>query len=117
MPGQPIYLKSSAATLFVNPAAFTLPPPGTFGNLKRGQVRQPNIQNVDFSMNKNFALSERFRMQLRAEFFNIFNHPSFNGFGNSAFNGGVTPTPNSGFGILNSDRGPRNIQFGIKFNF
>ncbi|PYS41305.1 MAG: hypothetical protein DMF71_11455 [Acidobacteria bacterium] len=117
VPGQPIYLKSSAATLFVNPAAFTLPPPGTFGNLKRGQVRQPNIQNVDFSMNKNFALSERFRMQLRAEFFNIFNHPSFNGFGNSAFNGGVTPTPNSGFGILNSDRGPRNIQFGIKFNF
>ncbi|HST50455.1 MAG TPA: carboxypeptidase regulatory-like domain-containing protein [Pyrinomonadaceae bacterium] len=125
VPGQPIYLSSSAATLFVNPLAFTLPTPGTFGNLGRGLVRQPSLKNVDFSMNKNFALTERYRLQLRAEFFNVFNHPNFNGFGNSAFitnfNGPSTNpfqfTNNGQFGVLNSDRGPRNIQFGIKLNF
>ena len=120
MPGQPIYLNGSAATLFINPAAFAPPAPGTFGNLSRGLVRQPSISNVDFSMNKNFALTERYRLQLRAEFFNVFNHPSFNGFGNSVFGaGGLTidrPT-GSQFGVLNSDRGPRNIQFGVKMNF
>ena len=126
VPGQPIYLQSSAATLFVNPKAFTLPAPGTFGNVSRGLVRQPSIKNVDFSLNKNFALSERYRLQFRAEFFNLFNHPSFNGFGNSAFVSDFSGGPahnqfefssNGGFGILGSDRGPRTIQFGLKFNF
>jgi hypothetical protein len=120
VPGQPIYLSTSAATAFVNPAAFAPPAPGTFGNLSRGLVRQPSIKNVDFSMNKNFALTERYRLQLRAEFFNLFNHPSFNGFGNSVFGAGNTTTGRpvgSQFGVLNSDRGPRNIQFGIKLNF
>jgi hypothetical protein len=120
VPGQPVYLSGSAATLFVNPNAFSLPAPGTFGTLGRGLVRQPSLTNVDFSMNKNFALTERARLQFRAEFFNLFNHPNFNGFGNSVFNNGSTPgttTPNGQFGRLGSDRGPRNIQFGLKLNF
>jgi hypothetical protein len=121
--GQPIYLSTNDARLYLNPAAFALPAPGTFGNLSRGLVRQPNITNVDFSLNKNFALSERARLQFRAEFFNLLNHPSFNGFGNSLFSsstpgaGFVSTVNNSQFGVLNSDRGPRNIQFGIKLNF
>ncbi|MCA1817989.1 MAG: hypothetical protein LC746_16645, partial [Acidobacteria bacterium] len=124
VPGQPIYLNGADKTKYLNPAAFSLPPVGTFGNLSRGLVRQPSLTNVDFSMNKNFSLTERARLQFRAEFFNLLNHVSFNGFGNSAFitgrlaNGtGVTVAPNSAFGVLNSDRGPRQIQFGIKLNF
>jgi hypothetical protein len=130
VPGQPIYLSTSDARQYVNPKAFTLPAPGTFGNLGRGLVRQPSITNVDFSMNKNFALTERYRLQFRAEFFNLFNHPSFNGFGNNAFvtdfNGDQKTTPtgtkfvftnNGPFGLLNSDRGPRNLQFGVKLSF
>jgi hypothetical protein len=121
VPGQPIYLSNADKTLYLNPAAFALPAPGTFGNLSRGMVRQPSLTNVDFSMNKNFAVTERARIQLRAEFFNLLNHTSFNGFGNSVFivnnSGGVTTTRNGGFGVLNSDRGPRQIQFGIKLNF
>jgi hypothetical protein len=122
--GQPIYLTNADKTLYLNPAAFSLPALGQFGNLSRGLVRQPSITNVDFSMNKNFAVTERARLQLRAEFFNLLNHASFNGFGNTAFitgrlaNGtGVTVAPNGGFGVLNSDRGPRSIQFGVKLNF
>jgi hypothetical protein len=84
---------------------------------------------VDFSLNKNWTMRERYRLQFRAEFFNLLNHPSFNGFANTPFNinnatnsGGTTipgfvVTPRGGFGLLTSDRGPRNIQFGLKMNF
>jgi hypothetical protein len=128
--GQPIYADKGDPLNYLNPLAFALPPPGQFGNLSRGLVRQPSITNVDFSLNKNFALSERARLQFRAEFFNLFNHPSFNGFGNAVFSGttitqpvpnvnnfNVATTRNSQFGLLTSDRGPRQIQFGLKLNF
>src|SRR5215204_1053230 len=121
--GQPIYLDRSDPTNYLNPAAFAVPAPGTFGNLSRGLVRQPGLTNVDFSLNKNFAIGERARLQFRAEFFNLLNQSNFNGFGNSAFNvssvttGGVNITNNGAFGLLNSDRGPRNIQFGLKLSF
>ena len=127
--GQPIYLDTGDPTNYLNPAAFSLPAPGTFGNLSRGLVRQPSLTNVDFSLNKNFALTERTRLQFRAEFFNLLNHPGFNGFANTAFDinnrlnaqgdpiPGFVVTPRGGFGVLNSDRGPRNIQFGLKLSF
>jgi len=124
VPGQPIYLDRSDPTNYLNPLAFSLPAPGTFGNLSRGLVRQPSLTNVDFSLNKNFALSERTRLQFRAEFFNLLNSPQFNGFANTPFDItrpasgiGQVATPRAGFGVLNSDRGPRNIQFGLKLNF
>jgi hypothetical protein len=117
VPGQPIYLSTSDKTQYVNPAAFALPAPGTFGNLTRGLVRQPSNTNVDFSLNKNWSMHERYQIQFRAEFFNLFNRANFNGFNNSVFNGGVTVSHNTSFGFLNTDRGPRNVQFGLKFNF
>jgi hypothetical protein len=117
VPGQSIYLHTSDGTQYLNPAAFALPAPGTFGTLARGLVRQPGNTNVDFSLNKNFGLTERTRLQFRAEFFNLFNRANFNGFNNSVFNGGVAVSRNNSFGFLNSDRGPRNIQFGLKLSF
>jgi hypothetical protein len=134
VPGVPIYMGSNGETRYLNPAAFVLPPLGTFGNLSRGLVRQPSLTNVDFSLNKNFALSERTRLQFRAEFFNLLNNPGFNGFdANMGVDTRLTipgsqpnttvPNPNFGltnstnFGRLTSDRGPRNIQFGLKLNF
>jgi hypothetical protein len=122
VPGVPIYLTASDHTLYVNPAAFALPALGTFGNLSRGMVRQPSIKNVDFSLAKNWSVHEHYRIQFRAEMFNIFNRPNFNGFNNTSFNfsqsvGKYTPTVNQSFGVLNSDLGPRNIQFGLKLNF
>jgi hypothetical protein len=125
VPGQPIYLNGPDKTKYLNPKAFALPAPGTFGNLRRGTVRQPGLANVDFSVAKNWKLKEKYGIQFRAEMFNLFNHTEFNGFNNglganfdganfTAFNNTLgTGT----FGQLSSDRGPRNIQFGIKFNF
>jgi hypothetical protein len=122
VPGQPIYLHGADHVLYLNPAAFALPAPGQFGNLKRGFVRQPGLSNVDFSIAKNWKLKEKYGFQFRAEMFNLFNHAEFNGFDpglGATFNsaGKFTGFTNGNFGHLSSDRGPRNIQFGIKFNF
>ena len=85
-------------------------------------MRQPGLTNVDFSVAKNWRVRERYGIQFRAEMFNLFNRTNFNGFdpglGAGFTTGGqFTGFNNSNFGKLNSDRGPRNIQFGVKFNF
>src|SRR5258707_9610760 len=80
VPGAPIYLQGADKTVFLNPAAFALPAPGTFGNLKRGFVRQPGLKNIDFLVAKNWKVGERYGIQFRAEMFNLFNNPTFNGF-------------------------------------
>jgi hypothetical protein len=57
-----------------NKAAFTLPTQGTFGNMDRDALRGPNFFTTDASLVKNTQLHENVNLQLRAEFFNIFNH-------------------------------------------
>jgi len=58
-----------------NPGAFALARWGYFGTAVRtGAIRLPGLVNTDFSVNKSFALTERARFELRAEFFNLFNH-------------------------------------------
>jgi len=127
VPGVPIYLHGPDKRIFLNPAAFTLPAPGTFGNLRRGFVRQPGLANVDFSVAKNWKVKEKYGIQFRAEMFNLFNHAEFNGFdpglglslgrdANHKFTGTFTRN-NGNFGVLGGTRRPREIQFGIKFNF
>jgi hypothetical protein len=85
----------------------------------------PGFHRLDFSAFKAFQLSERFSLQFRAEFFNIFNHPNFNApnFGGN----GVTAVSGSGnftsstFGQIGSTRDapfdPRQIQFALKLYF
>jgi hypothetical protein len=48
-----------------------------FGNLRRNAFVGPTFRNFDFSIVKNTKLGERVNMELRADFFNIFNHPNF----------------------------------------
>ncbi len=89
------------------------------------QVPGPGFNRLDFSIFKDIPLSERFRLQFRAEIFNIFNHPNFNApnFGGN----GVVAISNSGnfnsstFGEIGSTRDapydPRQIQFALKLYF
>ncbi|HEV7891959.1 MAG TPA: TonB-dependent receptor [Pyrinomonadaceae bacterium] len=92
-----------------NTSAFTFPAPGTFGNAGRNILVGPGYQNVNASLVKNTALGERMSLQLRAEFFNLFNHPNLNLPDN--FLGSPT------FGRVTSARDPRHIQFGAKLLF
>ena len=101
---------SSGSTLqWFNTAAFAFPAPGTFGNAGRNILDGPGFQNVNASLVKNTALTERVNLQFRAEAFNLFNHPNFNLPDN--FLGSPT------FGRITSARDPRHIQFGLKLLF
>jgi hypothetical protein len=121
VPGQPFILPNwNPATGYLNPNAFSMPALG-FGDLGRNAIYGPGFWNADFSVTKNFNLTERLLLQLRFEFFNIFNHPQFslpgNSFGSASF-GMVTATPdvaqgNPGLG----GGGPRVLQFAARFQF
>jgi len=117
--GAQIYIDNpSDRSLLLNRAAFAVPAAGTFGNLKRGDVRAPSIKNIDFSMAKNWRVRERYGIQFRAEMFNVFNFVNFRGHNLSQALFGIDNTlANGGFGRAGSTRGPREIQFGLKFTF
>jgi Carboxypeptidase regulatory-like domain/TonB dependent receptor len=100
----------------LNAAAFTTAPVGTFGDLPRNAGRGPGFAQFDFSVIKNTPITERYKIQFRAEIFNIFNHPNFtNPDGNlidTTF-GRSTSTIGSLVGIGTS----RQVQFALKFFF
>ena len=111
-----------------------------FGNLRRNAFRGPDFKNLDFSLVKNTKLGEKVTMQLRADFFNLLNHPNFtnptlpnfavdflgNGMEQVAGNftgrgvGFLRPTATPDVGIGNpflGGGGPRNIQLPVRLSF
>jgi len=76
VPGIDPILGGNPANGYINPLAFATPA-GNFGDLGRDAVYGPGFWNIDFSVTKDTRLTERLNLQLRAEFFNIFNHPQF----------------------------------------
>jgi hypothetical protein len=129
---------------------------GTFGNGSIGDCLSPGFANTDFSVYKNFKVTERVNMQFRMEFFNVFNKTQF--LGNYQDTGNINPilsnstlactststtdnhginnpasacfnrpinttvwdaanTRNPAFGQATKDRGPREIQYGLKLLF
>jgi hypothetical protein len=89
--------------------------------MHRNEFRGPGFRNWDFSLSKVWNLSDRFKMQFRAEFFNLLNHPNFDVFTMSTDLGGSNPglvnfTPDVGESnpVMGSG-GSRHIQLGIKF--
>jgi hypothetical protein len=93
---------------FFNTAAFANPA-GTFGDLGRNTMIGPSFKNVDFSVIKAFDQWGTRGLELRAEFFNLFNHPNF------GIPGSVVGSPT--FGRLTSAFPGRDIQLGVKFLF
>jgi len=126
---------------WVNPAAFTVAPVGTFGNEGRLPLRGPGFNNTDIAVTKDTKLRENVGLQFRAEFFNLFNHVNwgvplmgggtgnlYTGFTTAATANGL-PTlaipganarlaqnPNAGK-ILYTATPPRLIQFALKLTF
>jgi len=63
--------------LILNPAAFTTPRPGTFGNVPRNFLRGPDFQQFDLIFNKRFKFTETTNLEFRTEIFNVFNRANF----------------------------------------
>jgi hypothetical protein len=94
---------------YFNTSLFAREPPGQLGTANRRFFHGPGINNWDVALMKNLQLTESKTLQLRGEFFNIFNHAQF-----SSPNGNIT---SSAFGLVTSAAAPRIGQVGIKFIF
>jgi len=94
-----------------NPAAFATPASGTFGTIRRNTLTGPNWRDLDASLGKGFQLIEGIRLEIRADSFNFFNHPNFNG------PDAATGTGVAGGGVITSANGARTFQLGGRFTF
>jgi hypothetical protein len=99
---------NNGALVYLNPAAFTNAPSGSIGGLARNSFYGPGYVNFDFSLFKEFHVTESQKLQFRSEFFNLFNHPNF-------FNPGNTV--GGGLGIIGRANNPRYVQFALKYLF
>lgn len=102
---------------FLNPAAFAQPLPGTYGNLGRNAFSGPGLNDFDVSFVKSHQISGDKWLRLRAEFFNIWNHPNFAN-PSTTFGSGfrLTSTPDS-FNPYFGNGSPRNVQLVAEIEF
>jgi len=94
--------------LFFNPDAFAPGPLGQFGNANRQFFHGPGINNFDISMMKKTQITESTAFEIRAEFFNLFNHTQFNN---------PDGDLNGQMGVVTKARDPRIGQLSAKFYF
>lgn len=92
VPGMSIYAANQTINNWFNPAAFTKPAAGTWGNLGRYVGRSPGYYEIDTALQKRATITERLALEFRAEAFNLFNHPIY---GNPHSN-----VSSSSFGII-----------------
>ena len=129
--GTPLSLSNPNAPggMQFNRAAFSIPATGQQGDLGRNALRGFDVANVDFSVRRQFRLTERFALQFKGEIFNLFNHPNFadpiatlsnasfglstSMYGTSLGSGGLT----GGFSPLYQLGGPRLGQLALKLTF
>ena len=112
---------------YINPLAFLPTDVGEIGTSGRAPFRFENVYETDLNIAKNWRWAERYRVQFRAEFYNVFNRTTVN----DIFQTVPNLLPNSvaftsleeflktgsQFGQVFSTRRPREIQFGLKFSF
>lgn len=100
-------------SLWFNPNCYALEPVGTLGNTGRNTLRGPGFFDMDIALLKDTRITERLRVQFRAEIFNILNHENFALPGTtsafSATSGVITQTAQTST--------PRQIQLALKFTF
>jgi hypothetical protein len=104
------------ASQWFNPAAFLAPPnnSGFWGNAGRSIIPGPGLATWDFSVIKDTTLTERFRFQFRAEFFNLLNRANFNTPNLVVFTpGSAAPSPTAG-AITSTSTTARQLQFALK---
>jgi len=142
--GVPLYLEdtSAAGGRRINPAAFVVPGDARQGTLGRNALRGFPLYQTDLALRRQFNFTERVSLQLRAEIFNLLNHPNFvdpsgadaslgsrsgtDGllrpnltFGRSlsARGGSLWGGQAAGFGPFYFEGGPRMIQFSLGLTF
>jgi hypothetical protein len=107
------YKTSTSRSAYLNglftAADFPVPTMGTEGNEAANAFRGPGFAEADLAVLKNDKIGERLGLQLRFEFYNVFNRPNLNGVDSNL--------PDSTFGVVTGQYNPRWIQFGVKLTF
>lgn len=129
VPGQSVSVPHPTPLKWFNTGAFQNPSDYTFGNVPRTlpRLRAPGTENFDFSIFKTTEITERFKLQLRAEAFNVLNHTNL-GIPNTTFsaaanplvggNGvGGGPNTNGSFGVISTAADGRSLQIAGKLIF
>jgi hypothetical protein len=132
VPGAPIWIvdPGAAGGRRLNPAAFTLPADGQPGDAGRNRLRGFPFSQVDLALRRAFRVDTRLRLSIRAEAFNVLNHPNFmtpasgDRLGTPNF-GRATQMANRGFGgvqgpalqQLYESGGPRAMQLSLRLEF
>jgi hypothetical protein len=109
----PVILGTQAE--WFDPNAFKLPTAGTWGNVGRGSYRGPGLADVDLSLFKTTALTERLNAEFRAECFNVQNRANFATPNAIVFSGGAI-SPSAGL-ITSTTTTSRQFQLGMKLIF
>ena len=105
------YAANQSPAQWLNTAAFTVPAPGTFGNLGRDTLRSDWFKNLDLSLFKQFPITESKRLEFRFETFNLTNTPVWNV-------PDVNISDGNKFGTISSTANTaRQLQFGLKLYF
>ena len=90
-------------------SAFPIPAPGTDGNLGRNVFTGPSYKEIDMSLAKHFSLTERMKLEVRIEAFNVLNHVNLNA--------PSTDLSSANFGKATSTLLPRQFQGGLRLSF
>jgi hypothetical protein len=103
------YNSSLGGIVYLNPSAYSTPPANApFGNSPRNAVRGFNFWQLDTGLTKDFRITERYRLQLRAEAFNITNRSNF---------GDPNTMLSTTFGVIKSAMPARELQVAGKIIF
>ncbi|PYS43160.1 MAG: hypothetical protein DMG14_01690 [Acidobacteria bacterium] len=104
-----VYDRQKNNDVWINPAAYTQPATGTYGNAGRLSILGPGSIRIDMGLSRTFQVRENQSVQLRVEAFNAPNHLN-PGNPNVTFN-------NQNFGRILSAGDPRLMQVGLKYTF
>lgn len=111
VPGVPLYPAHKTLSEWFNPGAFAAPAPYVYGNSAYDMLRGAHYQNWDMNLQKTTTIGERYRVLLRADVFNIANHPNFGVPSSSISNPASVGVISS---VVNENR---TMEFGTKFSF
>jgi hypothetical protein len=103
------YVRNSSTRQWLSPSAFADSTKGTYGNAGRDALLGPAYADVDAAVSRYFNIKENQKVELRFEFFNLFNRVNFS-----------VPSAtlkNSTFGVISSDMGTRILEFALKYTF
>jgi hypothetical protein len=103
------YVRNLSTLQWIDPGAYVPNAIGAFGNAGNDSLEGPKAINIDAAVSREFRVRERMRLELRFEAFNLANHPNFSNPDNYL--------SDSTFGQIQSDAGPRILQFAGRFTF